>query len=168
MTCRVVHHARCQSSHSHALPVALWERQVEFLRSAWTASTQRNRCDLGGALKGARMPIRSTSTSEAAGALRPQLVDPFKKIVAGTSLTRPVLVDAKTCAAFLGVSLRTWERIAASKEGPRAVKVGRLTRWRVTDLESYVGALPTRATSVNREGATGNAGGPQDPGAGAL
>jgi len=73
---------------------------------------------------------------------RTPVPDPFKKIVAGTALTRPVLMDAKCCAVFLGVSVRTWYRIANRKDGPKPVKVGRLTRWRVADLESFIENLP--------------------------
>lgn len=57
-----------------------------------------------------------------------------------TGLT-PALVDAKACAAYLSVSLSTWHRLVANGKAPRPVKVGRLTRWRIADLEAYVSSL---------------------------
>lgn len=54
---------------------------------------------------------------------------------------RPALVDAKACAAYLNISERTWLRLVANGKAPAPVKVGRLTRWRIAELEAYVAGL---------------------------
>lgn len=47
------------------------------------------------------------------------------------------LLDAKQVAALLGVSVRTVQQLAASRQLP-SVPVGRLVRFRPEDVEAFV------------------------------
>ena len=63
---------------------------------------------------------------------------------AATSSAR--LVDIRTLARMLGVSVRHVERMEASgKLGPRPVRLGRSKRWLLTDIEEWLrGRCPNR------------------------
>jgi hypothetical protein len=56
------------------------------------------------------------------------------------TLTLPRLVDEDAAAAYLGRSVASMQRDRALKQGPRYVKIGRLVRYLVEDLEAYVRA----------------------------
>ena len=53
-------------------------------------------------------------------------------------------------AKRLGTSERTLERLRATGGGPRFVKVGRLIRYRESDLESWLAARTVQSTSEAR------------------
>lgn len=59
-----------------------------------------------------------------------------------------LLVDEKEAAQLLRVSARSLRRAVARGEAPAPVKVGRLTRWRVADLERWVARLAERSPEV--------------------
>jgi excisionase family DNA binding protein len=61
-------------------------------------------------------------------------------------VTGPILVDARQAAALLRVSRDTWLRIVARGEAPAPLKIGRLSRWRVADVERYVATLAAEGT----------------------
>lgn len=50
--------------------------------------------------------------------------------------------DKRLAAQITGVSERTLDKWAGTDFGPRWVKVGRLRRYRVGDLYSWLGAQP--------------------------
>lgn len=62
-------------------------------------------------------------------------------VVGATRPPAPLLIDAKGCAALLGISKRSWERLVEHGEAPQRVKLGRLARWRVSDVLAYVEQL---------------------------
>jgi excisionase family DNA binding protein len=49
-----------------------------------------------------------------------------------------LLVDAKTAAALLDISPRTLLRLHDEKAIPAAVRIGRLVRWRLTELLEWI------------------------------
>jgi excisionase family DNA binding protein len=53
----------------------------------------------------------------------------------------PLLYDADRAAALVGLSVRTVWRLAAAREFPAPVRVGRATRWRRADIEAWVDSL---------------------------
>lgn len=58
----------------------------------------------------------------------------------------PLLVDAKGAAVLLGISARSFLRLVARGEAPRPLRLGRLARWRVVDLEALVAKLAAQST----------------------
>jgi predicted DNA-binding transcriptional regulator AlpA len=54
------------------------------------------------------------------------------------------LLDGKRCAALLGISQRSWQRLVATGAAPAKVSGlgGSLARWRLADLEAFVARLP--------------------------
>lgn len=52
----------------------------------------------------------------------------------------PLLLSAKAAAALCGVSLRTWRSWDAAGKIPRAIRIGRSTRWREDQLRAWVAA----------------------------
>ena len=48
------------------------------------------------------------------------------------------LIDQKTAAKSLGISVRTLERFRLAGTGPRYVRLGRLVRYRQQDLVDFV------------------------------
>lgn len=52
-----------------------------------------------------------------------------------------LLLDVRQVAAMLGLSMRTVWRLVSAGEIPPPVKVGRSTRWRQGDLETFVEEL---------------------------
>jgi predicted DNA-binding transcriptional regulator AlpA len=48
------------------------------------------------------------------------------------------LLDQKTAARFLSVSVRTLERYRVTGTGPRWVRLGRLVRYREHDLAAWI------------------------------
>jgi len=53
-------------------------------------------------------------------------------------------MDEKGAALLLCISSRSLRRAVARGEAPPPVKVGRLTRWRVADLEAWIAAKPAK------------------------
>jgi predicted DNA-binding transcriptional regulator AlpA len=61
----------------------------------------------------------------------------------------PNLVSVRYLAARLGVNVRTvWRLMAGDRNFPRPVKVGRCTRFALSEVESYVQALLARRKTV--------------------
>jgi predicted DNA-binding transcriptional regulator AlpA len=50
-------------------------------------------------------------------------------------------MDEKEAALALRISSRSLRRAVARGEAPPPIKVGRLTRWRVADLEAWVARI---------------------------
>jgi hypothetical protein len=48
------------------------------------------------------------------------------------------LLDQKTAAKFLRLSVRTLERLRVAGSGPRYARIGRLVRYRQQDLVDFV------------------------------
>ena len=46
-------------------------------------------------------------------------------------------LDVDACASRYGISARTWARLVDSGRAPQPVKLGRLVRWAVADLEQW-------------------------------
>lgn len=61
-----------------------------------------------------------------------------------TSDTRPLL-DIHDLAKFLGVSEWTLYEWRNRRQGPPAIKVGRLLRWRPSDVETWLDQRVERA-----------------------
>jgi excisionase family DNA binding protein len=57
------------------------------------------------------------------------------------------LLDQKTAAKLLGVSVRTLERHRITGTGPRFARLGRLIRYRRSDLDDWVQASLRTSTS---------------------
>lgn len=57
------------------------------------------------------------------------------------------LLDQKRAARFLGLSVRTLERHRVAGTGPRFARLGRLVRYRQTDLDDWVQASLRTSTS---------------------
>jgi predicted DNA-binding transcriptional regulator AlpA len=53
----------------------------------------------------------------------------------------PLLVPAAEAAQMLSMGRSTFWRLVAKESLPKPVKIGGLTRWRVTDLQRFVEAL---------------------------
>lgn len=54
------------------------------------------------------------------------------------------LFTTEQAANFLGISPRTLESMRWKGTGPKYVKVGRLVRYRIDDLESYISSRTQR------------------------
>lgn len=74
--------------------------------------------------------------------LRAQILAPPEpsptNVLVGTGGARQAMLDVKACAATVGVSPRSWLRLVKRGEAPAPLKLGRLTRWRLSDVESFV------------------------------
>jgi predicted DNA-binding transcriptional regulator AlpA len=46
-------------------------------------------------------------------------------------------LDAKECGTRYGCSWRHWLRLCDAGKAPRPVRLGRLVRWAISDLESW-------------------------------
>ena len=57
------------------------------------------------------------------------------------------LIDQKTAAKLLCLSVRTLERHRVAGTGPRFARLGRLIRYRQRDLEEFVGSNLRNSTS---------------------
>ena len=59
----------------------------------------------------------------------------------------PLLLCAADAAALCGISLRTWRMWDAGGKVPAAVRIGRATFWRASELQAWVAAgCPNRST----------------------
>jgi excisionase family DNA binding protein len=55
------------------------------------------------------------------------------------------LMDERQAALILGLSPSTLEKLRRRNRGPKAVKIGRLVRYRRADLEAWTAGLPAWA-----------------------
>ncbi len=63
-----------------------------------------------------------------------------------------LLASAKTLAQIIGLSLRTIRRMDAAGEIPRPIRRGRVVRWRLAEIRSWVEAgCPDRMTWEHME-----------------
>lgn len=53
----------------------------------------------------------------------------------------PALVNVREACRFLGIARASLYRLLKAGNLPRPVKLGRSTRWRVSDLQSWVAEL---------------------------
>lgn len=65
-------------------------------------------------------------------------------------MSAPLLVGRKEAAAMLGVSLRSFLRLVERGVAPAPVRLGRLTRWRVADLEAFAARLTAEGPEPRR------------------
>lgn len=61
-----------------------------------------------------------------------------QRVVVGQGVSQPAMIDTKACAKMLGLSIRSWQRLVKNGNAPAPVKLGRLTRWRLSDVEAFV------------------------------
>lgn len=59
-----------------------------------------------------------------------------------------ILVDAKQAAELLSMGKSTFWREVKNKNLPEPVKIGGLTRWRVTDLQRCVAGQASQPTTA--------------------
>lgn len=59
-------------------------------------------------------------------------------VIVGDGAPSPVMLDVKGCAAMLGISVRSWQRLVEHGEAPKPVKIGKSSRWRRADVEAFV------------------------------
>jgi predicted DNA-binding transcriptional regulator AlpA len=66
---------------------------------------------------------------------------PDDRVIVGEGAAQPALLDVKACAALLGVSVRSWQRMVERGEAPHALKIGKSARWRRSDIEAFIASL---------------------------
>lgn len=59
-------------------------------------------------------------------------------ILVGAGTAGPAMLDVKACAALLGISVRSWQRLVERGEAPKPTKIGKSSRWRRSDVEAYI------------------------------
>ena len=79
------------------------------------------------------------------------------KSVPAVGVEAPALLDVRRVAVLLGCSERTVQRLVDAGEVPPPVQVGRLVRWRRTDVDEWVenrrsNNVPQRRTDRSRIG----------------
>jgi prophage regulatory protein len=55
--------------------------------------------------------------------------------------TPPCLVDVEAAARMLDISARSIWRFVEQGHFPKPLRLGRATRWRLSDLEEFIGEL---------------------------
>ena len=60
------------------------------------------------------------------------------RVLVGGGTAGPAMLDVKACAALLGISVRSWQRLVERGEAPKPVKIGKSSRWRRSDVEVYI------------------------------
>ena len=50
------------------------------------------------------------------------------------------MVNARTAAAIVGVSRRSWSRFVAEGRAPKPIRLGRCVRWRVAEIRNWIAA----------------------------
>jgi len=60
------------------------------------------------------------------------------EVTVGGHAARPAMLDVKACASMLGISVRSWQRQVERGDAPGAVKIGKSTRWRRSDVEAFI------------------------------
>lgn len=48
------------------------------------------------------------------------------------------MVNAKTAAAIVGVSRRSWWRFVAEGRAPKPIRLGRCVRWRLLEIRDWI------------------------------
>lgn len=48
------------------------------------------------------------------------------------------MVNARTAAAIVGVSRRSWWRFVAEGKAPKPIRLGRCVRWRVVEIRNWI------------------------------
>jgi predicted DNA-binding transcriptional regulator AlpA len=74
--------------------------------------------------------------SEVRSARATQTAREHKVIDQGDPL--PSMLDVRGCAAALGISVRSWQRLVEQGDAPRPVKIGRSSRWPRSDVEAFI------------------------------
>jgi len=64
-----------------------------------------------------------------------------------TEKSPPLLVPVAEAARILSIGKSTFWRHVAEKRLPQPVKIGGATRWRVSDLQRYIGPQASPPTS---------------------
>ena len=59
-------------------------------------------------------------------------------VIVGDGVPSPAMLDVKGCAALLGISVRSWQRLVEHGEAPKPVKIGKSSRWLRSDVEAFV------------------------------
>jgi prophage regulatory protein len=60
------------------------------------------------------------------------------RVLVGGGTAGPAMLDVKACAALLGISVRSWQRLVERGEAPKPVKIGKSSRWLRADVEAYI------------------------------
>jgi predicted DNA-binding transcriptional regulator AlpA len=68
----------------------------------------------------------------------PQVAASPTHVLVGAAVAAPAMLDVKACAALLGISVRSWQRLVERGEAPKPVKIGKSSRWRRSDVEAYI------------------------------
>ncbi|MBM3116414.1 helix-turn-helix transcriptional regulator [Jeongeupia naejangsanensis] len=53
-------------------------------------------------------------------------------------MTSPILLNAQSVAAMLGISLRQLEKLIVAGNAPTFIRIGRSRKWRADDVEQWV------------------------------
>jgi predicted DNA-binding transcriptional regulator AlpA len=48
------------------------------------------------------------------------------------------MVNARTAAAIVGVSRRSWWRFVAEGRAPKPIRLGRCVRWRLAEIRNWI------------------------------
>lgn len=48
------------------------------------------------------------------------------------------MVSARTAAAIVGVSRRSWWRFVGQGQAPKPIRLGRCVRWRVAEIRAWI------------------------------
>lgn len=59
------------------------------------------------------------------------------------------LITDKECAALYGCGVSTWWRWVKEKKTPAPVRIGGVTRWRISELESHLEVLSLSKPTQN-------------------
>lgn len=59
-------------------------------------------------------------------------------VLVGAGAASPAMLDVKACAALLGISVRSWQRLVERGEAPKPVKIGKSSRWRRSEVVAYI------------------------------
>lgn len=48
------------------------------------------------------------------------------------------MVNARTAAAIIGISRRSWWRFVAEGRAPKPIRLGRCVRWRLLEIQDWI------------------------------
>lgn len=125
------------SGRSYRLPDGVIPKGHIVTDGGWIVPRPATRDDLRLAVQETAAELRQQLEELRAKTLAPPEPSPTN-ILVGKGVARPAMVDVKACAAMMGVSARSWLRLVKHGDAPAPVKLGRLTRWRLSDVESFV------------------------------
>ncbi len=83
-------------------------------------------------------PSASAAPESSATAVTLAPEPPPTLVVVGDGVRSPAMLDVRACAALLGISVRSWQRLVERGEAPKPVKIGKSSRWRRSDVEAFV------------------------------